>query len=167
MRGEPNGATKTKLLVGDLTEISRKDPPHIGALFLTEWGNMRTPIDLEFAKGASEGKMHTFPAMHDHAEQLVDCGDSRTFFEKLLDHLGLCHIKPCAQPPYIALVNTDRWSIEYAGKDRRFCDVMQQFGQHVIQQMKDSGAAQPAGCKVRALSLHIPSSMATDEREMH
>ena len=122
---------------------------------------------MEFAKGASEGKMHTFPAMHDHAEQRVDCEDSRTFFEKLLEHLGLRHLTPSAQPPYIALVNTNRWSIESAAIERRLCDAQGHFGQHVILQMKDSGAAQPAGCKVRVLNLHIPSTMATDEREMH
>ena len=103
---------KIERLCTDLSKIFRKGSPEIGALFLTEWGNMKTSIDLVFAEGARGCKKHTFPGTNSHALQIVECKNSQTFFDKLLEHLGLGHIKAVVQPPYIALVDIDRWSIE-------------------------------------------------------
>ena len=127
---------------------------------------MKNSIDHAFAKGAIETKRHTFPGMHGDAQQLVDCKNSQTLFEELLDHIGLRHIKPFAEPPYIALVDSDRWIVEYAAIEHRFCrEIKWHFGQHVILQLKKSGAAQPADCKVRVLNVHMPTSMSTDKRK--
>ena len=156
---------KIARLCTDLLEIFREGSPEIGALFLTEWGNMRTSIDRAFAEGAREGKKHTFPGMGSQAPQMVECKNSQTFFDKLLEHLGLRHIKAVVQPPYIALVDIDRWSIEAVTIERRFCEVKEHCGQHAILRMKDSGAAQPAGVKVRILNVHMPTSMSTDKEK--
>ena len=100
MAGTRNWWRRLAQIEQDVRRVFESDYA-VQGLFISEFGNMFQSIDSALA-----------PWHHQNTQEL---------FEAMLATLGLDHIKVYADPPYVALVDADRWHVESCEKLSNLC----------------------------------------------
>ena len=118
----------------------------IQVLLLSEFGNMFTSIDLEFAHGITQPTGDT-----------VYC--TRELFENLLADIDLPHINVIADAPYVALIDSQCWGVKHREILHKMCTKELIKVQHLILEHVDT--SEPLRC----FNAHMPTKFATVQRK--
>ena len=84
---------------------------------------------------------------------------TRELFEDLLADLHLSHIRVAADPPYVALIDTQCWKIQQHQVLQNLCTMGDIKVVHLILEHVDTGEA------FRCFNAHIPTRFGTKQRK--
>jgi hypothetical protein len=112
----------------------------IQVVLLSEFGNMYACVDDKWKKAK--------PA-----------GSTLSFFQDIVKKMNNEDIVVHALPPYVALVDSSVWEVQFCEKLSELCDYKANFAMHLLLRHKASGVL------LRALNCHIPSSHGTQQRK--
>ena len=112
----------------------------IQVVLLSEFGSMYACVDDKWKKAT--------PA-----------GSTLSFFQDIVRKMNNEDIVVHALPPYVALVDSSVWEVQFCEKLSELCDYKANFAMHLLLWHKASGVL------LRALNCHIPSSHGTQQRK--
>ena len=103
-------------------------------------------IDKEFSSGVKQPTGSTVRCTHE-------------FFEDLLASIKLSHIRVVADPPYVALIDSECWQVEHHEVLENICTKHDIKVQHLI--LKHVNTLETFRC----FNAHMPSTYATPKRK--
>ena len=118
----------------------------IQVLLLSEFGNMFESIDKVLAKGVTQP-----------TRSRVHC--TQELFEDLLADIDLSHIHVLADPPYVALIDSQCWLLQHREVLQKLCTNHDIKVQHLILAHVNTSET------FRCFNAHIPTSFGTATRK--
>ena len=118
----------------------------IQVLLLSEFGNMFESIDRVLSSGVAQP-----------TGRRVHC--TRELFEDLLAYIELPHIRVLADPPYVALIDSQCWLVKHHEVLQNLCTKQDIKVQHLILEHANTSET------FRCFNAHMPSSFGTPKRK--
>ena len=143
--GGKNWTNKYKRLQDDV-KSAFKHKVGIQVLLLSEFGNMFDDIDRHLRSGVAQPTGHKVRSTCE-------------LFEDLLKSIKLSHIHVVADPPYVALIDSECWQVEHHEVLENICTKHDIKVQHLI--LKHVNTLETFRC----FNAHMPSAYASAKRK--